>query len=380
MKTQVGERSTNERASLIGDAGLPFPDNNLSSARKYLFWHSFLAVPACGGYDRFVQGAFGTVILAVGLVSSPSNADSRDITLTWNASDATCPDATFVRAEIDRFLAGRPSQAPDRAVKTSGTVTRSQGVWEVALLIETGDTLDARTFKGDSCESVARATAFMTAISVYPERVVEESPSAPPSKPAAPPLAPTPYAPPRTQKPPANAATPTTDLYVRLFALGLADFATAPDVTFGAGLNFALGYGPLRVEIYAAGEPYQKTDLVADVSGSGARFRKLSAGGRACGAWRLSSVMLGPCVGGEGTNLRAESFGIANSNAGSTKYGEILGTAFAEWMPFPRMFLHLEGDVGIPLTRREFTVEPDGVVHTVGAVTGRAGLGVGVEF
>mgnify|MGYP001012915302 CR=1 FL=1 len=104
------------------------------------------------------------------------------------------------------------------------------------------------------------------------------------------------------------------------------------------------------------------------------------AGVRGGWAFEIGSFEVGPRLGAELTYMRADSFGATSPSHGSDAWLGLSGGALAAWAPIRLLALRLEVDATIPLSRPEFVVVGAGIVHKPPALTGRAGIGVGVRF
>jgi hypothetical protein len=319
-------------------------------------------------------GFFCAVLLCLpparGAAQEPNAID-----ISWAPADASCPDTTFVRSEVGRFLGTAAAATPDKNVVVHSRVTRAGETFRVELTLVVDGAKENRIFVGESCHAVATATALVTALAVNPAKVMAtraERESVTPPKPPPP-------SPPDERKttapPPAMPRSPKIVANVRW----LLDIGTAPTTMWGLGVSLGAAFGALRLEATGALEPSQESSLTSkpDV---GARFRAWRVGARACGEWPPRAFAIGGCLGGEYVLLSGASHGIRQPSAATVGVVEVQGGLFAVYYFLNSLGLRIDGSLGLPLARREFTIDPIGVVHRVAPLAGRIGVGLAVRF
>ncbi len=318
------------------------------------------------------------------LIADATAVSTPTVALVWSAPVEACPDSSYVLAQIDRFLSGRASALPDRAVKVTASVEPSPEGFQVSIVTDTGDTRDARTFTNRECKALARATALMTALVINPEKVVATSsdedapPPAPPPRPTPPPPPPAP--------PPVKSTPAQQERFVRwhVSLLGALELRTTPGLLLGAHGLVGASLGPVRLEGSGTWLPDREADVSSLDPDEGVSFRKAGAGLRVCGELLDDrdpiALQMGPCVGIEANNLRARTFGIVKPSEGSGWWAEATAGIFDELRLSEHWSLVSRVDLGFPLQNREFLVRGVGIVHTIPSFTFHAALGIGVRF
>jgi hypothetical protein len=137
----------------------------------------------------FCAGLLGTTVF---LGAARAEAAPVSFSLTWDAPPA-CPDAAYLRAQVETLLAGAPSLLA-RVVARAEVSQRDDGMWTVRLTTDRDGTLGERFLEADACRSLADATALVVALTIDPAHVIaagaagtEPEASLPPSKPQSPP-------------------------------------------------------------------------------------------------------------------------------------------------------------------------------------------------
>jgi hypothetical protein len=360
-----------------------------------------------------MRGSWAVAAAAIGagaasiVLGFRAEAEEPRLSIAWNAPSA-CPDETSVRANIAQLLAG--STAP---VDARAEVHRAGERWSVVVRMNGGE----RRLDTDSCRALAEATALIVAMAVDPERVAanrsaqhdagadssppaltpdastDDAATAPDASPA--PSAPPPPAPPPPPPAPAPSATPSpavtstpSESHFALSASAAADLGTLPSLAVGPSLGLAWTPWPIRLELAAAYFPGGSTAIpqgstaVAPFTlvppGAAIQFSLFSASLRACYLARRGSFEIGPCAGGEAGLLQASP---RNFNGQSQPNGLFALDAglFAAWRLAAAWAIFARGDALLQTSRPELNVN-DKTIETVGAVTGRAGLGVELRF
>ncbi len=178
----------------------------------------------------------------------------------WDAPAQGCPEAGFVRGEIERLL-GRPLGADGEgrsAMTAIARVREEEGAWDLRLWTVRDGRTHFRVVTAESCELVAQAGALITAMAIDPDALTRGSQEAtevaeaaeasaqeveaPPEKPEAEAEVevetesePEPKA--GVEAPPAPTPRPATP--IRLYALGGVNYGSMPALGAMAELGAA---------------------------------------------------------------------------------------------------------------------------------------------
>jgi hypothetical protein len=290
------------------------------------------------------------------------------LTLSWSAP-AECPSEADVVAAVDERLGGSTSKAP---VDAKATVTRRRdGTWQVVLSTDQAGTAGERTLAGQTCASVASATALILALTIDPEvlsrpppppRVVVPEP--PPDKPPPP--------------PPAPAVERRPRLYMRLTpTLGLGVLANVASA--GAGVAFGALAGRLSVELTAYAFIPESHDSAR--AGAGGTFWLLAIGGSVCGAVVDSSrLRLGGCGGFEVQGIHGWGYGVSDPRSAVSGFGAPTASLVAALHAVSALWLTARVDGIVALSHPTFVLDGIGPVFQVSAVSARVSLGVELRF
>jgi hypothetical protein len=315
------------------------------------------------------------VILLLSIVGRAARADEASpITLAWNAPQG-CPDVDAVKATIRHLLSARAASSLDTHVVATGTVRRTGSAWHVDLVAEADGKERRRTLEGDTCASLADASALLLAILVNPDKVAAQSDDHPPPAPS-PPVPPAERPAPPSEVPPSPTPHRTT-LGVGAFAA--IDVGTMPQATPSGGLALGGSYDRWRGELVGMAHPYQ-TATLENTPALGIRYRTLRGGARVCWSALLHPVTVGPCAGMEVVSLRGQGTGLTSSLDSETKWGELVMSVDARWEFVPKLGVFLDIAGQVPLVRRDLVVAHVGVVHTIPPLTSRIRAGAFVLF
>ncbi|MCA9692421.1 MAG: hypothetical protein KC636_22670 [Myxococcales bacterium] len=329
----------------------------------------------------------------VGLLAALSGAPSiaraaADPALSWEAPPG-CPDASQVRAALERLLAETPPERR-RDLELSAqavVVKRPEGPWSLRLAISTRDGESARELDAESCDALAEATALLVAMTVdptagskRPEEQVQKDTS---EEEPAPGVGATPA---RVPEAPPEAAVTTPSKPVdgpverELEAKGPPKLqaalgwdlilGTGGPPSFGLGLGLGLELIGPRFRVGVRGHHlFTRTVSLEDRGLLGARVDvQLWAGQvRGCGVPRVRAgygfIEFPLCGGVELGGLRGEGVGLPISSSYTGLWAAILAS--------PGLMIHVGGsfafttrvDVGIALSRPRFAVENLGDVY-----------------
>jgi len=217
-----------------------------------------------------------------------------ELTLAWQAPDG-CLSAKDVEGQFVRLLGGdtrTPSGKHIVATATVRTSVNDHWVLELATIMDGAP--GRRSLAGDSCASVASATALILALMIDPaaaSRAAEADAVIPPPVALATRPTPTVVA---VAAPPRRAPTIAPD--VRAF--GGALFSMLPTPAPAAGLALGAHRGRLGAELTFVATPERSVPAsgIPNLSGD---FRFIAGGARACGLVIPRAVTVDACLGAE---------------------------------------------------------------------------------
>lgn len=340
--------------------------------------------------SRGVQGIVVAWLLAPALAwaepAAPTIA-APPFELEWSAPDG-CPDQAAVRSTIARHLGRDVDRELGAGLRVALTAAQqADGLWRTTIAFErAGDTTVRELGDATDCARAVDAAGLVIAIAIDPA-VMFEPPVEPVPEPApipAPTPAPTPESTPipaarRGVAAPPPVAEPRPPWALR-GAIGLAagpGFGELPRQGGLGRLHGALMGRAWRVELGGVftGAPARSLDpgRITVVRWSvDARGCGIVRGGR-----RFEFV---PCGGVEVGQSLAVSSGLVEDARRSDAWLGLVAAARAMVVLGPRLALFAEGDLVVPLQRREYRVAGQGVVHRVGPVVGALLAGVEVRF
>ncbi len=373
------------KSQLLRICSLSISELNEGCVRRH---HSAATVSAARGTreEKWIRGALAisceeermverwrrrAVLMMLATVSDVAQARAAEgVSLSWTAPPS-CPTRDDVLLDVESIL--RDSGAR-HGVDATAVVTRaaSGDRWSVELAISSHQGAGERVFDASSCEQLARAVALIVALAVDPTRTVVAKPEAPPPPPPPPP------------------ASPSLGPALRLgiFASGVTEVGTLPELAVGFEGGLALRYGRGRLDGYASLWGSQRA---ADPlrPAQGVDLALVGAGGRACVAvlrTRNLGADLSPCLGldlqrmvGEGYGTGATAF--TQDGVWTTGRAGVLGS----WFLLPSLAVRVSADVLAPLARPSFVVlGADGsvteVLHRPATFGARFGAGAELFF
>lgn len=262
-----------------------------------------------------------------------------------------------------------------------------------------------REVTGDDCAIVVDALALIAALAIDPAasltpRASPEPPEppdealAPPLPPPDPPSSPSPRAPSRSV-PSWPRAVPAED--PRPVASQGAAGAWRP--LLAAQLQAASGLGARLAPVLAAfGEVGLDRDdwlspsfrvamswmppvEVDGVDGSGSFWRwGGQASGCPIGPRPVDIVVLRPCLGFELGALKARGVEVDESFSSSTTWATVVVAARAQMFPSDWMLVELQAELGVPLIRPRYLIDPDATVVSVSPIYGTFSSAFGVRL
>ncbi|HHH27559.1 MAG TPA: hypothetical protein ENK57_04300 [Polyangiaceae bacterium] len=251
-----------------------------------------------------------------------------------------------------------------------------------------------REVTGEDCAIVVDALALVAALAIDPAASLTPRPPAPPppERPEPPPTAPavdtTPPA--RLTIPVHRADTPEPEPQV---------VAGTWRPVFAGQLQAASGLGSRLAPVLAAvGEvaldrddwlsPSFRVSLswmppveVDGGSGSGSFWRwGGQASGCPVGPRLVDIVVLRPCLGFELGALKARGLEVDESYASSTPWASVSFAGRAQIFPADWMLVEVQAELGFPLIRPRYLIEPDATVVRLSPVYGAFGSALGVRL
>lgn len=366
--------------------------------------------PRLGAQLASATSAFVVVLVVlVGLAGSARADVPNDgaeaveaIRLVYQGHDG-CPDAEAFRSGVvsrtsratfvDEEEAARALEV-SLSVRVGGTKGRL-----VITDVQTGQE-SRREVSGDDCAIVVDALALVAALAIDPAaRLTPQREEPEPIEPASPvePTKPTPPDAPSPQPilgpPPAERRHQPDD--------GVEPTVTEPAVwrpTFAAQVQGASGVGRLApvfgglFDIALDRQDWLSPSFRAllfwmppiDIEGTsgGGSFWRWGGQASVCpiGPRPAPFVVLRPCVGFELGALKAEGVGLDENNASSTAWASVSAAARTQLYPTHWMLVELQAELGVPLIRPRYLVEPDATVVQVAPVFGAFGSAVGVRL
>lgn len=344
-------------------------------------------------------------VVALALAASLRGASAQTaveslVTLQWVAPPDACPDAAYVYGEIGRLLGGGSDPAADAHVAARARVEPTDAGYRVQLATDVSGMKGQRTLDAQTCKGAANATALILALMVNPARVTvatagasstsstnvptAASSVAPAAASSATPVAST--APVATTIPTAApvargrvAETTTTHGRWSLSEGAVLDLGSFPSSAFGAFVAGALSWGRARFELSFVYLPRRR--ITVDGGDTGASFRLLGVEPRVGWALvQLPATSVLATLGLDVSRIDATGFGVTKpSSGGAFRVGGALG-ALASLRLGARLSIRVHVAAIVPLNRPDYGFDGGGGVHREPAVTGRATLGLELDF
>ena len=300
----------------------------------------------------------------IALAPSIARADETPgkIDVAWNAPPE-CTSKDDLLGDIRKNLGGPTRHSLDATVD----VTRiGPDAWTAKLATNVDGTPGERTLHASTCDSLERATAFILALTVDPERVAKLT-SAPATAP----------------RPKPESATPPSSEGFRVVAAASAVGETATLPNLGLGIEGSLGLlaGPLRIEgsfrDFWAQHPHATLTEGTDI-------HVFDFGARGCFRGRLAEPFeIDPCAVGRIVFASSDGFGEDQPFERATQWGNVGAELLAAWAPTRVIALRWSVGADVPLARPPFVLlAPQGEIqlHRPAAVSGNASLGIEARF
>jgi hypothetical protein len=314
--------------------------------------------------------------LPVVLLLSIDGSASKPYELSYAAS-ADCPSEAAFRADVRSRVEN--AAAADGARLDVRIEARAEGYAGHIVVRDAAGGTGRRTIEGATCNEVAGALAFLTALAIDLGGQIEElrpvarpPPKVPPAPQSAPP-APKRPPPPRPFSLSPLAVGPVARGGFRVgFGTGL---APAAELAVFVGTSHAHGFAP-RLELSTA---FSRGTVTRPEGG--AELVLLASRLTGCPV-RLGVDTFGvrPCAGLEVGGVFARGVDIPGALSQRHPWLASEIGAQVEWRFASRFFLELAGGPGFPALRQRYYFAPNTPVHTFPPVTVRANIGVGAVF
>ena len=323
---------------------------------------------------------------------APASSPAPDVVFEWTAP-AGCPTAATLRADVERLLR-HPLAASTTALEVRIRVAHApKGPYHMELKTITAAGAGERTLDAPTCSAAADAAALIVALAVDPSSVAAAAPSSraapvevePPvfavARPAAAGSEP---APPSTKG--RAGVRPTIGVAVRVGAMGdggaLPRPTAGPAIAAGVRLWRARGVGAFAVHAeITGGYLWPAKGTVAGMAEVGGRIGLWAAGAQVCPAFERGRWSARLCARFEAGVMHGRGFGVAVVASGSAPWLALGGGAVVALKLVDRLGVYAEAGAALPVGGRPtFTLENVGDVHQPGRVSGRAGLGLFVNF
>lgn len=297
-----------------------------------------------------------------------------NLELEWRAPPG-CPSRSFVESEIARLLGGIDQTSP---LIVEVDLRQGPGVWVAALRLRGARGDESRELEGETCESLAKAVAVITAMVLTEAPLDEKAPQ--------PVITGTVAAPPSRREPliarsvatsPAFVAEPPFRLALRIDLLG--DVGILPHPGPGIGLSLGLTVDvavPIRFEL-GGGAWWPQSRTIRATPQAGGEFGLWWVQGRGCLAPPLATAWtLYLCGGMEFAVSSAEGFGVSTPLGTTTAIPGVVGEVRISPVISGAWRAMVSLQAVLPLARPVFELEPIGDVHQAREVGFRGALGL----
>ena len=336
----------------------------------------------------------GSLLAAAGLSALAARAEPP-LSLSWRAPEG-CPSRETVLAEVTRLLGRDHARA---SIHAEAAVDKSGDGHRLRVILRGDKTPRVRELTAPTCEELGDAAALILALAIDPSAVASAPPRAPESDAGAPSPPPStadagvakkePSAPPKDppRPPPRRAAAaegpPEAPKSLRTHAqIGL-EIGAFRGAVPRAQVGLAFAAPPLRLEV-AGMFAWGGRITAPSVPTAGGEL--WLAGGSLSGCFEraLEGDAGGPsaalCAFFEAAAVRAASFGVTSPDRAAAPWIAPGAQLLVRWPFTRRAALRLDVALAIPVVELSFNIEGLGLVHRIGAVSGRSGLGVELDI
>ncbi len=320
--------------------------------------------------------------------SQPSQLSPADpVRFDYQAPEG-CPDAVSFRNRVGARTNRARMAEPGELARTFAIEVRADPSGATAFLrfIDSRGTPVTRAVRGETCDEVVSAIALVTALAIEAGTVEEGAPAPPgpkPEQPAAPPPVNTPAEKPTKRSPPAP--TPHALAWLIGAETGVTTWL-GPSPTLGIGAFGELGkYAGASGRLTLLRATSHALVPLSDQTFRRADFTALVARIEGCPV----AVALGagfrfvPCLGlGLGALEGAgDPENIQEPDTQTIFFADLVPELRLDWTLADSLVFFVEGELGIPLRRRDFVFdEPPQPVYSIPALGVGASLGMAVRF
>ena len=341
----------------------------------------------------------GCLVWASAARAEPNEDETPEPVFVIYSGHPECPDSDAfvdgVRARTPRARFVETEEASrtievDLAPQVGGTRGR-------LVIVDRADGAESRReVSGDDCAIVVEALALVAALAIDPAASLTPRRSRPAPEVPSPAPAPSP--------PPFDARRSPPRLERSRPFEGGPDAPTTSSAgawrpVFAAQVQAASGIGSSLAPVLAAfGEvaldrddwlsPSFRVALswmppveVEGVTGSGSFWRwGGQASGCPIGVTPVDVVVLRPCLGFELGALKARGLEVDESFTSSTPWASVVVAGRAQLFPADSMLIELSAELGVPLIRPRYLIDPDATVVSVPPVYGTFGAAIGARL
>ncbi len=294
--------------------------------------------------------------LVLTAVHTEAWAQPSTLHLTWQAP-AECPNREAVERTVTR-LEGR--LATLSAFDVTVFVSQTGDGYRATLQTESNGTVGERTFRASTCEQLAEAAALIIALAHCPDLATAPPPTARLDEPD-------PRSPPQPERLSAGAFVAS-------------DVGAQPSVSFGAGVDVSLHFGPFTLSAHGLRTVSQRA-VAGPRADSGIEAQTLlGLGVRGCFRLVDARFYAGPCAGLDAVLISTTTSNIDVPASGSGWWVGGLAGGQVGAHAFQRVSVFVSAEVGAALTRPVFIVDGYGQVFRPGEVVGRLRVGLEVQL
>ena len=298
--------------------------------------------------------------LVAGMLLGSGRAEAAALTLEW-AAPPECPGREQVEARIRALAAGDALEVAARV-----RVARTVDGYRADLVLRRRDgTSRERTLTAESCDVVVEAVATVLVASHVEEQAA--APPPPPARPGAPTR--------RLEATPPAPISSGWDVWVA--ARPMLDAGLLPATVLGGVVDVGAGVGDWRGELRLAG--LAPAEAVAP-AGSAAELYAFTLEGAACAARALATIRFGGCLGFGVALVHGRGVGVEEPRSEVRFVPAPKLAVDLRWPARGRIALRGDATVRLALTRPEFSIENDGLLHRPALLSAQIALGPEARF
>lgn len=118
-------------------------------------------------YTDALVSMIGAACLAGALLMGQPETTANSVRVSW-AAPASCPRQAVFEADIERLAAGALSVELEGAGVVDVVISEQAGVYSLAMRLEVGGQVQARTLSAANCDTLVRAAGLIAAVAVAP--------------------------------------------------------------------------------------------------------------------------------------------------------------------------------------------------------------------